>query len=155
MNCDSCGRTDPIYHYTVFRDNRVVEVHICDECKQKQGMYQLHHDDDSDDEGTENLLDSLIHTRKEDEQGVYERRCEKCGTTYREVVSENLLGCANCYRVFADTLEEDGRPDSDSQVRYLKTLKRELNEAVRMELFEKAAEIRDKLREFENSGYFQ
>jgi protein arginine kinase activator len=145
-----------MYHYTVFRDNQLAVVHICEECRQKQGVHQLHQNDDSEDESTESLLDSLIHSQKEEEEkGSYEARCDICGTTYRDVLSENLLGCAHCYLVFADRLEENGKPNSDSQVRYLKSLKRELKEAVQMELFEKAAEIRDKLKEFENSGYFE
>lgn len=155
MNCDSCGRKDPVFHYTVFRDNQLAVVHICDECRQKQGMHQLHQNNESEDECTESLLDSLIHSPKEEENGAYERRCDICGTTYRDVLSENLLGCAHCYQVFVDILEEDSKPNSDSQVRYLKSLKRELKEAVQMELFEKAAEIRDKLKEFENSGYLE
>lgn len=156
MNCDSCGRDDPRYHYTILRGNRIVMVHICEECRLKNGVEQSRRARDNEEESTKDLLNSLLYSRKEEEGALHERRCEVCGTTYRDVVSESLMGCANCYQVFSDILfDEEGSEEKNFQIHYLKTLKRELNEAVRMEMFEKAAEIRDKLKHFENSGYFE
>lgn len=152
MICDSCGRPDPTYHYTVFRDNKVVEVHICVDCRKKNRQLRP---DEHEEENEEILLDSLIHTRNKDTDGLYDRRCDVCGTSYREVVSDNLLGCANCYRVFQDTFEEEASHERSSHIHHLKVLKRELNEAVRMELFEKAAEIRDKIKALDAGGYLE
>jgi len=147
------------------------------------------------------LLDSLLHPPDPLDQQSLELSCERCGTTLKEFKRTNFLGCANCYDVFANSieciyLEEYGRSDerrderrvegitakteektsgekkagekkskksderkssgravNGSHDKTLAMMMRDLKEAVRLENFEKAAEIRDRIRSFKNKEY--
>ena len=85
------------------------------------------------------------------------------------MISEGLKArCPNCYRVFRDNLEPILRrlhgsaehtgkmparmADEIKTSNELKRLKAELASAVENEQYEKAAELRDRIREIENSG---
>ena len=89
--------------------------------------------------------------------------CGVCGTTLSDLKESGMVGCANCYRVFADQLEASVRreaepiehlgkvplrgPESDSLRHEMMRLERMLRELVAHERFEEAAGVRDRLAE--------
>ena len=91
--------------------------------------------------------------------------CSNCHTTYDEYRQTGKLGCSNCYEAFHRKLkhilknihgytEYIGKiPKSDDNHIYIsneiKILKEDLNRAVEKEEYEKAADIRDKIRALE------
>lgn len=91
--------------------------------------------------------------------------CSNCHSTYNEYRQTGKLGCSNCYKDFYIKLksilkniygysEYIGKiPKSDNNHIYIskeiKILKEDLNRAVEKEEYEKAADIRDKIRELE------
>lgn len=95
--------------------------------------------------------------------GPAPEQCPSCGTSHRDVLLRHRVGCANCYEVFARTIERLLRVrHEDSQhtgripnrlLRYRRVfVEREnllarLTVAVENEDFEAAARIRDQLRE--------
>ena len=94
--------------------------------------------------------------------------CESCGTTHQDFKKGGRLGCEACYHVFRPVLDPllDGMhagskhlgkipSGSESRVRFEQTiegLRKELQDAVEKEDFEKAAELRDKLHDLENDA---
>ena len=92
--------------------------------------------------------------------------CESCGTTHQEFKKGGRLGCEACYHVFRPVLDPllDGMhagtkhlgkvpAGSVSRIKFeqsVESLRGELSEAVEKEDFEKAAKLRDQLRDLES-----
>ena len=92
-----------------------------------------------------------------------EHFCEVCGTTITDLKESGLVGCSNCYKVFADYLESllaEGTepvehlgkiprrgPETDNLRHEILRLQRMLRELVECERFEEAAGVRDRLTE--------
>jgi len=91
--------------------------------------------------------------------------CKSCGMTFDNFKESGKFGCANCYETFADRIEpivrrihgnsaHSGRmprcsAENISQSREADVLKKELKELIKLEKFEEAAEIRDKIKALE------
>ena len=92
-------------------------------------------------------------------------KCERCGMTYYDFQKKGKLGCGDCYEKFGKNLSELLRKihGSDRHVgkmpfkgertikeqEDLKRLKDELNRMIQQEEFEKAAMLRDRIKELE------
>jgi len=91
------------------------------------------------------------------------RICSGCGLAFADFRQTGVLGCAECYQSFAEQLEgliarshagakcHTGRKprrsaDAAERQTRIRTLLRELHEAVSSEEFERAARLRDELR---------
>ncbi len=86
-----------------------------------------------------------------------------CGTTLTDLKESGLVGCVDCYRVFAEYLEATVRreaepvehlgkmpqrgPETDTLRHEMLRLQRMLRELVACERFEEAAGVRDRLTE--------
>ncbi|MBX6352493.1 MAG: UvrB/UvrC motif-containing protein [Thermoflavifilum sp.] len=93
------------------------------------------------------------------------QRCGNCGMTYQQFTQLGRFGCPKCYDNFAPRLEpllrriqsatsHTGKVPlhAGSQVKVRKNLERlrkELQQAVAMEQYERAAQLRDQIRELE------
>ncbi len=94
--------------------------------------------------------------------------CDGCGMTYEQFKKVGRLGCHRCYAVFGAQLERllkrihgadahcgKGRIDERAAPRpaeALDELRSELSKAVEREDFERAAQIRDRIRTIEAEG---
>lgn len=92
-------------------------------------------------------------------------QCEQCGFTDVDFSKVGKLGCPKCYEVFENKLDPvlrrvHGYPTHTGKIpsrtggnlgirREMEELKQKLQEAVANEEYEKAAEIRDKIRNLE------
>lgn len=183
MICAFCKRDNAEYHFFTIRSNEIVMVHVCRSCRQDINLEEKTQEMGNN---LDYLLDSLLHTPDTLNQQGPELSCERCGTTLWEFKRTNFLGCANCYDIFAKSIEsiyseeyvrsdkrrsggkagkkgetesgdkksEEKKPMGESDKgNYEKTLAlmmNDLKEAVRLENFEKAAEIRDRIRSLKN-----
>jgi len=93
------------------------------------------------------------------------KSCKKCGLAEGQFVKQGLLGCGDCYNSFEDRLDpllrrihgnnrHTGKvPERTGELvqvaKEVERLKETLNEAVCLEEFERAAEIRDQIRQLE------
>ncbi len=93
-------------------------------------------------------------------------QCEQCGFTDVNFSQVGKLGCPKCYEVFEQKLDPvlrrvHGFPTHTGKIpqrtggsiglrRQIEELRQELQKAVTREEYEKAAEIRDKIRGLEN-----
>lgn len=94
------------------------------------------------------------------------QRCPKCGTSYAEFAETGRLGCGSCYDEFERRLDPlirriHGSLNHVGKVprragqrtaveREIEKLRRELERCVAEERYERAAEIRDRIKELES-----
>jgi protein arginine kinase activator len=80
------------------------------------------------------------------------RVCTQCGFTHAEFLARGLLGCPECYANFGDALFADllhlhpdlhRRPDAATG----DPLREQFSEALRLERYEEAAALRQRLRD--------
>ncbi|MCQ2979343.1 MAG: UvrB/UvrC motif-containing protein [Clostridia bacterium] len=104
------------------------------------------------------------------------KKCNTCGSTFDEVILAGVAGCADCYKTFKSDIDElilrnnklvtyEGtapksikKKSSTTKNKKLETeitireYKVELNNAIKNEDFEKAAKLRDLIKELENKN---
>ncbi|MCX8038781.1 MAG: UvrB/UvrC motif-containing protein [Candidatus Sumerlaeia bacterium] len=94
--------------------------------------------------------------------------CPHCGMTFAAYRKTSRLGCSECYSAFAGALEPQlehihgstrhvGRspqplPQAEDQTGKIKRLQQALAEAVASEDFEKAAQLRDQIRQLKSEA---
>lgn len=157
MICDSCGENKASLHYTKIINGKIEEKHLCEKCAgQSQDFYFDYPF------SLNKLFTSLIGNIQDDEEDFY-IKCETCGLTYKDFRKEGKFGCSQCYEVFKDkldplikglhghTIHRGKIPKSAHKKIFLKReeddLKIQLEKAVKEEEFERAAIIRDKLKD--------
>lgn len=160
MICEKCNKNHATVHLTAIENGVKREAHLCDECARNAGVGLKVTFSISDILG--NLMEPKVSKATRDMQQL---RCPECGITYQEFKSKARLGCANDYEVFRAGLlpllekihnatQHVGKlPHTvDATLKKeneLNRLKRELDGMVKSENFEKAAEIRDRIRTLE------
>ncbi|HYF00456.1 MAG TPA: UvrB/UvrC motif-containing protein [Planctomycetota bacterium] len=159
MNCEKCHKNHATYHLTAIENGVKKEAHLCEECARQTGVNFKFNFSISD------ILGSLMEAPPKGSSKSSQVRCPECGITYSEFKSKARLGCAHDYEVFKGELlrllekihgstSHVGKTPStaDVQVRKeheLMRLKRDLEAVVKSEDFEKAAQIRDRIRTLE------
>ncbi|NLK52405.1 MAG: hypothetical protein GX295_08180 [Syntrophomonadaceae bacterium] len=173
MYCEECNKRPATVHITQVINNKKTERHLCEHCARE---YQQHLGFSFNFEPTfsiQHLLASLLNQEPNllglsasGAPGVkVEQQCPKCHMNYREFAQGGKFGCKECYEGFAERLEPlmrkiHGNALHNGKVplragkmlhvkRQLEKLYGELQAAIRQEAFEKAAEIRDQIRELE------
>jgi protein arginine kinase activator len=161
--CERCKKAKATFHLTnIERSGDRSERHLCDRCAGEEGLLQTA-------KATVDLnqiLESFIAGGKASAADLSSLVCEECGISYIEFRNQGLLGCAHDYEVFKEQITRllerthDGAthhlgktPKSLGVVRKpqpdIRRLKRQLDEAVAAEDYERAAELRDRIRELE------
>ena len=163
MKCDNCNKTATV-HLTEIKGGKKIEKHLCEQCAaQNEGLPVKSHMPINE------LLTNFVmaHSGLQKETGT---GCDNCGITWAEFRQNGLLGCANDYVVFEKDLTpllqraHEGATHHTGKVptrtgasgvpRKRKTidlakLKKELAAAVESEDYERAAKLRDAIREAE------
>ena len=163
--CERCKKAKATFHLTnIERSGAKVERHLCDRCASEEGLLPTA-------KGTvdlNELLENFIASSKAGGADLSGLVCEQCGISYVEFRNQGLLGCANDYETFKEQIgrllerTHDGgtqhagkTPKSLGTVRKpqhdIRRLKRQLEEAVAAEDYERAAELRDRIRELEKA----
>lgn len=160
MLCDSCGKNEAYIHYTKIINGKYKEEHLCEECALKNY--------DFDNTFSMNkLFTGLVDGYKDINEVKEELKCDFCGLTYSRFSKDGKFGCAECYETFRDKLDplikglhghniHRGKiPANSSERIHFKreedNLQIELENAVKMEEFERAAEIRDELKKLRST----
>ncbi len=163
--CQVCKKNIAAVHYTEIDINYKVkkETHMCEPCAQTAGLQGAVPKSITPIQIIENLIKpNLPQTLKM----LLETQCEACGMTYPEFRSSGRLGCPEDYKIFKEgintVLEQvqgqvcthTGKvPKRGGGMIKLQAeetvLRRELDEAVAREDYEKAAEIRDAIQDIE------
>lgn len=168
MLCERCQQRPANVHLTEIANGQKKETYLCEVCAQEmhpQGfgfsfLPQL---------SLQNFLAGLLKhdpgAGQPAQAEVAGKSCKKCGLMERQFVKQGLLGCGDCYDSFEERLEPLLRRVHGSakhrgkvpertggplrQAREIELLKNQLREAISLEEFERAVEIRDRIRELE------
>jgi protein arginine kinase activator len=159
--CQICKKNLATVHLTEIIKNKKREIHLCEECAAKKGVaFKSHQFSISD------LLSGLVNSQAAQEIAKMSQiKCPICGLSYLEFRQHGRLGCATDYTVFKEGLmpllekihgstEHLGKiPNSSGDTREvskeLLELRQALKRAVDKEDYEKAAEVRDRIRQIE------
>lgn len=152
MICQQCGMKTATTHIKKIVNGVVTEKHLCSDCAQKNNL--------------SNSFAGALASMLGDFTPKSQKKCDCCGYTMQSITRSGKVGCAECYNTFYEELlpyikrlhgnvEHLGKiPNKSPLVVSTKegriaALKSELSNLVKNEEFEKAAEIRDKIRELE------
>ena len=164
MLCDICHSREATIKFTQIVNLKKKEMNICSVCAEEKGFANPL-------VGLQNLFGSMLSlnqleeiediTGEEDEINLH---CDVCGTTWQDFQKEGLLGCKDCYSVFNEKLKIllrrihgsnkhiGNRPANHRIIMEetdLKKLTIELENAIQLEKFERAAILRDRIRDME------
>jgi protein arginine kinase activator len=161
MKCDVCRKRDALISIQQVMGKEKMELHLCERCARERGI-------STGGEKLELSLGSLLQdlmSTKGAEQPRPAAVCPVCHKTVDEFVRTQKLGCSECVKTFDHELRElvskMGQPAQHvgkfpRRLRAYKTylvdiarLKRGLKEAIGREDYERAALLRDKIRELE------
>lgn len=174
MICNACKQKDATVHITRILNGKKEELYLCEDCaKNAEGLNINMNLQPEINLGSPFTFQSILsgimdYINKSSTNSLEESSeliCEKCGTSFSEFKKKGLVGCNECYRNFANTLnpiirrlqgnvEHVGKipKSSGKDIMKKKTilcLKENLQKAIAMEEYEKAAEIRDRIREIQ------
>ena len=158
MKCDKCGKPATVY-LTEIVNGQKTQKHLCEDCAASEGITVKANVPISQ------LLEEFILQTAGGQQ-LSEMRCDVCGLTFKDFRQQGLLGCPNDYKVFPKPLDSllqrahDGAtqhigkvpPYADrEQTRQasILRLRAELRDAVTAEDYERAASLRDRIKEME------
>ena len=142
MFCQRCKKNEATVHIKQNVNGVKKELILCSECAEKEGIQPFF----KDDLFSGFFSDSILGVRRAEDQ----KRCTSCGLTRRELASSGRPGCAKCYEVFSDELEK--QKQLDALKKEIEALKKEQQEAIAEQNYEKAAELRDKIKALTENG---
>ena len=165
MMCEQCGKYPATTHVHTVINGVSTQKNLCTYCAVAGGYAGLHSG------GLMNMLSTVFGESLAAYPSSNEKRCSCCGATFSDIAESGKAGCAECYKVFGPQLMSSlqrlhgktkhvGKvPQSASgEVRAaarLQKLKDELAAAVADEEFEKAADLRDQIKQIEAGENFE
>ncbi len=162
MKCDNCNKTATV-HLTEIKHGKKIEKHLCEQCAaQNEGLPVKSHTPINE------LLTNFVmaHSGLQKEPS---HACDNCAMTWAEFRQGGLFGCANDYQSFEKDLTpllqraHEGATHHVGKVPTrrggsgvpmkrqadLTKLRKELAKAVESEDYERAAKLRDQIRQAE------
>lgn len=162
MLCQSCGKNTANTHIKKVINGDVKEYMLCESCAKKLGYGDIFNDFSLN---FDNFLGSFFTENIPHKLRLDSTRCENCGSSFEDISSSGKVGCPNCYKVFYDKLVSSikrihgntkhagklaASVNSNKRVENkIDDLKTELGFAIEEQEFEKAAKLRDKIKELE------
>ena len=166
MLCQNCGKYEATTHVKRIINGEAAEAHLCTDCARARGYTDVFG-------GFGNvfgdLLGSFFGEMTPSALSARTVKCEKCGSTFNDIVESGKIGCAECYKTFYEKLlpslqrihgktRHEGKipnrafSQSDAKANELLKLESELKEAIDAQNFEKAATLRDKINALKEDG---
>lgn len=163
MICQECGKNSATMHFTKIVNGNVTELHLCEDCAKKYKEFDF---DTSF--SFHKFLTGLIDNIQEGpiKTNNKELKCDVCGMNYSNFKQIGKFGCPHCYQSFKSKLvplfkEVHGYDSHIGKIpkrsggiigvkKEINRLKSELDILIKKEEFEKAAEVRDKIKELKN-----
>jgi protein arginine kinase activator len=168
MLCEVCKKNEATVHITKIVNGMKYEFNACEKCAKEKGDFNFTGQVDFPSPFTfQNILSGIIDYMgtTSQQQKSYVISCDNCGATYVEFKQRGLVGCSQCYENFKSTLtpiikrvqgnvEHAGKiprktGKSIIEKKKLLELKDDLQKAIAAEEYEKAAEIRDMIKEIQ------
>jgi len=160
--CDRCAR--PATHHSVeINKGQKIEKHLCEQHAAEEGLAikSIH-------TPINELLTNFVkvHSAAVAEPTTQGMVCDECGLSFAQFRKDSLLGCPDCYKAFEQPLStllerahEGGTHHigkvprragaGEQRQALLMRMRKQLNDAVSDEDYERAARLRDDIRRFE------
>ena len=176
MKCEVCGKKKATVHLTELIDDQVSELHICEDCAREKSLQM------EQQFGLADLLAGLSDFGKpmteKSQQPAQIVQCPNCQITYEDFKKHGRLGCSECYQAFErqlgtllkkihgaskhvgkapvgtapDKADQASAQASSEKAVDIEQMKKHLQQAVLSEDYERAAQLRDKIRSIEQQG---
>jgi protein arginine kinase activator len=162
MLCDNCGTNEAAIHLTQIQNNETATRNLCESCAQAMGL------ETGTGSAAAPLADFLAQMGKAlgGEAVSAAGTCPACGHSLEDFKRTGRLGCARCYGAFDTSLrgllrklhggtQHTGKvylppdPAETDRTARMVALRRSLQRAVEGEDFERAASLRDRIRQLE------
>lgn len=166
MKCEKCGKNEATVKYIEIINGKKAQQSLCKSCADKSG--NIFSEPELFDFGFDSFFQSFLNSPglSKAPSSAY-ALCKGCGSSIADIQKSGRLGCSQCYRTFKEHLlrplkeihgsnRHTGKIPKRSGYRLkaeteVEGLKAELGRAVADQNFEKAAQLRDKIREIENN----
>ncbi len=174
MLCQKCNHNNATVHFEQNINGKVTKMDLCPECAKELGIGANMNFGGFG--GFNSLFDNFFGGLFEPVGSHISLSCNSCGEDMSSLSNSSFLGCSDCYDVFDSIIEnslgryqrgtrhtgkrpgrfglkrnnENEAKEENKPVSEIDKLKAELNEAVKTENYEKAAELRDKIKKLEN-----
>ena len=166
MKCVKCKVNDATTHVKRIVNGEYEEYMLCADCAHEMGFNNVFDSTMPDMFG--GLIKSIFGTALPARSQA--TRCDVCGATYGDITNTGKVGCAHCYELFLpqilpslkrihgntthcgkrpDAMSVDVVNDSTDEISEIDTLKAELKVAIEEQNFERAAQLRDMIKERE------
>jgi protein arginine kinase activator len=164
MKCDNCNKPATV-HLTEIKNGKKIEKHLCEQCAaQSEGLATKSHMPIN--ELLTNFVMAHSGLQNKQQEGLV---CEQCGISWSEFRQSGLLGCEHDYAMFEKEMTpllqraHEGAAHHVGKVPTrrggsgvpmkksldLAKLRKELARAVETEDYERAAKLRDQIRQAE------
>lgn len=166
MICDECHERQATVLVTQIINGKKTEAHLCQECAQKHSGLGFFTEPSFT---FNNILAGLFEPESLQTGSIQVRpkvRCDNCGLTFADFRRLGTLGCSQCYTQFEALLEPllkriqgstqhtgklPARSGAAQLRRELEEARRQLRDAISIEAYERAAELRDRIKEIERA----
>ncbi|CDI50850.1 UvrB/UvrC motif-containing protein [Clostridium tetani] len=172
MLCERCKKNNANVHITKVINGDKQELNVCNRCASEMGdIYSSIGDADFTSPYTfQNLLSGLMDymNGSPEKTSVNIETCKKCGNSYLEFKEKGLAGCSQCYKNLSNTFQPvikrvQGNVIHTGKIpkragKYIikknkvQNLKEDLKKAIEEEEYERAAELRDMIKELERDN---
>lgn len=155
--CQVCKKREATVFLTQIINGKKTDIWMCRQCAGEGYKIDLN-----------TLISGLLGLGWENEEiGPTDQvACDRCGMTVEEFNRTGKMGCSHCYEVFREpmtvllkriqgnTRHQGKVPEKYASVHStemeVEKLQQELQECIRVENYERAAEIRDRIRQLES-----
>ena len=164
MLCQICGEREATFHLKEIVEGELRSLHVCEVCAKRKGLNESSFLPTF---SLSNLIAGLseFQAKPEKKKMVI---CPRCKLTFSDIQKKGEIGCSSCYRTFKDYLTPlleriQSRTSHSGKIplrgkakgmrkRQIYELRKDLEEAVKKEEYEKAAQFRDKIRYLEKKS---
>jgi len=170
MLCQNCNKRPATVHWTKMVNNKKQETHLCETCAKETEELDFGFESGF---SLQNLLTGFMNLQHDHESGGLSKekqgsglqalQCDNCNLTYQQFGKVSRLGCGSCYQVFGEQLKSilrriHGSTHHTGKIpkrkggnlrikRQIRQLKERLHHCIEREEFEKAAQIRDEIKQ--------
>ncbi len=168
MLCHECNQREAVVYLTKIVNGQKTEMNLCEVCANEKGDMDFSFKPKS---SLQNFLASFLNESgyapvEKKATSPTKLQCSTCGLTFAQFRQVGRFGCSDCYHSFGDenlqplfrrmhgSISHVGKvPQSIGGAtkinRDISELREKLQELIQQEEYEKAAEIRDKIRSLE------
>ncbi|MDH7577121.1 MAG: UvrB/UvrC motif-containing protein [Bacillota bacterium] len=162
MYCEECGERPATVHLTKIQNNKKTELHLCEECARHNHEFPFNLEPNF---SIHKFLAGLLDGAPLGVTPVASPQCPKCKLTYGQFSQVGRFGCSDCYQTFSKWLgplfrRVQGNSRHGGKLprrtggklkfkQEIERLREELQNAIRAEAYERAAQLRDRIRTLE------